>query len=221
VADNQAWNAESTEAAAGADGLPGEFTGKTWSRGFSAAPLPAGPTMPKVTTETAWPSTTIGQDQQGKLYVNLFLSAAKLKWWSYTLIYLMFEHPANVGYGLFTQDGKPKLAGTYLHSLTTILGDTASGFTPTGLSYSIASEPATVHDLVMQKSTGTYELAVWSDSPVGGGSKNITVDLGNTFSTVRLYDVTKGTAPVQVFTNVNSIFLNLTDHAVILDFARP
>jgi len=124
--------------------------------------------MPKVATETGWPSTNITQNQQGKLWVNVFLSAAK-KNWSHTFSYLMFDEPRaeNSGYGLFaaepslnTTTATPKLSGTYIHSMTTIVHDTTSAFTPIALNCSIPGESATVHDL-LQKSNGTYELAVW------------------------------------------------------------
>src|SRR5262252_5415240 len=116
--------------------------------------------------ETGWPSTNITQNQQGKLLVNVFLSAAK-KNWSHTFIFLMFDEPSagNSGYGLFaaepslnTTAATPKLSGTYIHNMTTILHDTTSSFTPIALNYSIPGELATVHDLLMQKSNGTYEL---------------------------------------------------------------
>ena len=51
----------------------------------------------------------------------------------------------------------------YLHNLTTILMDSGSLARPGQLNYSIRSQPATVHDMLLQKSNGTFELAVWSE----------------------------------------------------------
>ena len=227
IADNQAWYAESNAFAQGPwDGLEGEFIGQTWSKGFPAAPVSTGPNMPKVTTETGWPSTNITKDQQGKLLVNVFLSAAK-KNWSHTFIYLMFDEPSagNSGYGLFaaepslnTTTATPKLSGTYIHNMTTILHDTTSAFTPIALNCSIPGEPGTVHDLLMQKSNGTYELAVWGDQVIGK-SNLVTVNLGSTIPTVKVYDVTSGTTPIQVLHNVGSLPLTMTDHAFFIEFA--
>jgi hypothetical protein len=229
IADNQAWYAESNAFAQGPwDGLDGEFIGLTWSKGFPSAPLSAGPNMPKVTTETGWPSTNITQDQQGKLLVNLFLSAVKENW-SHTFIYLMFDEPSagSGGYGLFaaepslnTTTATPKLSGTYIHNMTTILHDTTSAFTPVAFKYSIPGEPATVHDLLIQKSDGIYELAVWGDQVIGKSATVIvTTNLGTTIPTVNVYDVTSGTTPIQVLHNVNSIPLTMTDHAFFIEFA--
>ena len=60
--------------------------------------------------------------------------------------------------------------------MTTILAD--KGTSATGrLDYSVVSEPATVHDLLLQKSDGTFELVVWDEKPAGG-SDDVVVDLG-------------------------------------------
>jgi hypothetical protein len=224
VQDNQAWYAESNGASQGSwDGVDGEFIGTTWREGFTAAALSKGPTLPKVTTETGWPTNgSITQDQQGKLFVNLYLSAMKLNW-SRTFIYMMFDEPGQGNYGLFASNASssspisPKLSATYIQTLTRILSDTTSEFKPVALDYFVAEEPATVHDLLIQKSNGTYELAVWDDRPVGEGSDEVTVNLGSSFPTVNLYDVTSGSIPIRTLSNVTSVPLTLTDHAIILE----
>ena len=158
--------------------------------------------------------------------VNVFLSAAK-KNWSHTFIYLMFDEPSagNSGYGLFapepslnTTTATQKLSGTYIHNMTTILHDTTSAFTPIALNCSIPGEPATGHDLLLQKSNGTYELAVWGDQVIGK-SNAVTVNLGSTIPTVKVHDVTSGATPIQVLHNVSSIPLTMTDHAFFIEFA--
>jgi hypothetical protein len=71
----------------------------------------------------------------------------------------------------------------------------------------------------MQKSNGTYELAVWDDRPTSEGSDNVTINLGNSFSTVNVYDVTSGTTPISTLNNTVSVPLNLTDHAMIVELS--
>jgi predicted small integral membrane protein len=220
IADNQAWNAESTVGGPW-DGLVGEYCNKTW-KGYAATPI-ASCTMPKVTTETGWPSTSITQDQQGKLITNVYLSAAKLGWQN-TFVYLLFDEPQanNAGWGFFSQsDGtanvRPKLLGTYIHNMTTILSDTSSKFTPGTVNYSVANEPNTVHDLLMEKSNGTYDLIIWGDQ-VPPKSANVIVHLGSSYPTVNLYDITSGTTPTRTLSNATSVPLTLTDHALIVEF---
>jgi hypothetical protein len=226
IEDNQAWNAEATGLSQGPwDGLDGEFLNDTWLRHFPASPYTAGPAMPKVTTETGWPTDgSITEDQQGKLFTNLFLSARKLNW-SYTFIYMMFDEAGQGNYGLFASnaDGTsgvtPKLSATYIHNMTAILGDTNSEFVPTALDYTIPDEPATVHDLLLEKSNGTYELAIWADQ-IDDERTNVTLDLGGTFVSVNLYDITVGTTPTAVLKQVKGLALSLTDHAIFLEFRR-
>jgi hypothetical protein len=225
IANNQAWLAESNAQAQGPwDGLDGEYLNSTWNGHFTAAPYASGPSMPKVTTETGWATDgSITQVQQGKLFVNVYLSAMKLGW-SHTFIYQMFDDPAhgNGDYGIFNQNASasstisPKPSATYIRTMTTILYGSTAQFTPTALAYSIPNEPATVHDLLMQKSDGTYELAVWGDQVTG--SSNVTVNLGARFKKVNVYDVVHGTQPLETFHNVSTISLSLSDHAVFLEF---
>ena len=220
IQDNQAWFAESDGASQGPwDGLDGEFLNQTWNMRFSAPVYLAGPLLRRVTTETGWPTDgSITSNQQGKLLVNLYLSAAKRNW-SYTFIYRMFDDTYDL-YGLFAHNPttlSPKLSATYIHNMTSILSDTSSGFTPAALGYSIPGEPATVHDLLLQKSDGTYELAVWGDQ-IAGESATVTVNLGGTLPTVNIYDVTSGTSPIRTLGNVSSVPLTLTDHAFFIEF---
>ena len=216
--DNQAWFAESDGASQGSwDGLDGEFLNQTWNMRFSASPYSAGPGLPRVTTETGWATDgSITPDQQGKLLVNLYLSAAKRNW-SYTFIYRMFDDTWAT-WGIYDLDHTtPKPAATYIHNMTSILSDTSSDFSPAALDYSIPGEPATVHDLLIQKSDGIYVLAVWGDQ-VAGESANVIINLGRTFPLVNVYDVTSGTIPIQTLNDISSVLLTLTDHAFFIEF---
>jgi hypothetical protein len=225
IGNNQAWFAESNAQGQGPwDGPDGEYLNSTWYGHFTASPYALGPSISKVTTETGWATDgSITQAQQAKLFVNVYLSAMKLGW-SHTFIYQMFDDPmhGNGYYGIFNQNASmtstisPKASANYIRTMTIVLHDSSSDFTPTALAYSIPNEPATVHDLLMQKSDGTYELAVWADQVTG--SNNMTVNLGARFTRVNVYDVVRGTRPVSVFHNASAISLSLSDHAVFLEF---
>jgi hypothetical protein len=227
VKDNQAWNAESTPSKGPWDGLQGEYCGNTWARHYTAVPITQC-TMPKVTTETGWPSTTISPDQQGKLITNLYLSAAKLGWRN-TFVYLLFDEPqaGNAGYGFFSQLSHPALVqpkplGTYTHNLTSILSDCTSTFDAGSVKYSIPGQPETVHDLLLEKANGMYDLVVWDDRPVGEATDHVTVNLGASYPRVKVYDITKGTRAIQNLANASSVPLILTDHAMIVELrSRP
>jgi hypothetical protein len=214
--DNQAWQAADPTLNGYWDGLYGEY-GRTWKRrfaGYSNAELEA---LPRVTTETGWDAPTIGEEQtQGTVLVNTYLAQFK-RGWRYTFIYELGEGEGGGGsQGLFHKDWTPKLAATYIHNLTSILADDFSDATSPGrLKYSIPNQPFVVHDLLLHRSDGVLQLVVWGERV--SGANDITVDLGGTRETVKIYDVTVGKVPVRTLTNVTNVPLTITDHAMILE----
>jgi len=215
-ADNQAWDAEDPTLDSHWDGLYVEYGYTWWSPGYPGYSDTQLLTLPRVTTETGWTtsgaSDSISLDQQGKLFLNLYLTAYK-RGWSNTFIYYLHDTSSQGYWGLFDTNYNAKDSGTYLHNMTTVLADTTS-FTPGLLNYTIPSEPSTVHDLLIQKSNGTYYLAVWDDRPVGEGTDNVTINLGGTYS-VNEYDPTVGTSATNLG-SVSSVTVSLSDHPIIL-----
>jgi hypothetical protein len=176
--------------------------------------------VPKVTTETGWDSVANpgGERVQGIVLVNTFLSQFA-RGFRYTFIYELVDGQGSIGnQGLFNADFTAKDAATYIHNLTTILADSGALASPGQLNYSIPSEPATVHDLLLQKSNGAFELAVWGEQV--SGTNAVTVNLGGTHGTVNVYDVTSGTTATQALTGVSSVPLVLSDHAMIVEIIK-
>ena len=147
-------------------------------------------------------------------FLNVYMAQFK-RGWSYTFIYQMVDNQGgdSAGTGIFHTNNTPKLAATYIHNLTTILADNSS-FTPGALNYSIPSEPATVHDLLLQKSNGTFYLAVWDERSTGIMDP-VTV-IWRSHASVTVYDPTVGTTAVRTLSNVSSVGLTLSDHPLIL-----
>jgi hypothetical protein len=217
LSDNVCWNATDPTLNGDWDGLYVEY-GSTWRgkfKGYSNAELQ---TLPRVSTETGWTTSggtgSITEEQQARLFLNLYLSGFK-RGWSYTFIYMLRDDPVQGYWGLFDTSYNPKKSGTYLHNLTAILADAGTG-TPTRLDYSIPTKPPAVHDLLLQKSQGTFDLVVWDERP-SGGTDDVTVNLGRTFATVKVYDPTTGTAPTQTLSSVASVTVTLTDHPVVIE----
>lgn len=214
--NNQAWRAAAPTSNMCWDGLFGEY-GRTWRRGFpgyTGAQLSA---VPRVTTETGWDSVSNpgGEAVQGKVLVNTYL-AQYARGWSYTFIYELGDGEGGGGnQGLFHRDWSPKPAATYIHNLTSILADTGTLASTRALSYSIANAPVTMHDLLMQKSSGAFDLVVWGERVQG--SNDVVVSFGSPHAVVNVYDVTSGTTPVWTFANVSSVPLTLSDHAVVVE----
>jgi hypothetical protein len=228
--DNIAWQAEDPTLNGEWDGLYVEY-GHTWSgkgfRGYSKAELEA---LPRVTTETGWTTRSpkpaadakdtkdegIPEADQGKLFLNLYLDAVK-RGWSCTVIYMLHDSVGQSSWGFVHHDYSHKPSAVYLHNMTTILADKSSAFTPGKVNYSIPAKPATVHDMLMQKSDGTFELAVWGER--AKGSDDVIVNLGAAYPSVKVYDPTVGVEPTQTLSNVNSVPLTLSDHPVIIELA--
>ncbi len=219
--DNQAWNAADPTLRSMWDGLAVEY-GVTWANnypGYTNAQLPS---VPRVTTETGWGTVgpkSLTELQQGKLLLNVYLAQFK-RGWSYTFIYQMrdTEGGDTSGLGIFHSDSTPKPAATYIHNLTAILADTNT-MAPGSLNYSIPNETVTVHDLLLQRSDGTFYLVVW-DERASGVMDNVTVNLGGSHASVNVYDPTNGTSAVQMLSNVSSVPLTLSDHPLILAISK-
>jgi hypothetical protein len=222
--DNTTWNASDPTLNGDWDGPYVEY-GHTWHGGFSGYPTADLVTLPKVTTETGWLTTGTGaitEEQQARVFLNLYLAAFK-RGFSYTFVYMLRDDPVQGYWGLFDTSYNPKTSGTYLHNLTTILADTGSPRAPGKLDYSIASEPATVHDLLLQKSDGTFDLVVWDEraarssaSGTPSATDSVTIALGTSRASVVLYDPTTGVAPTSTLHDVTSVPLTLSDHPVVL-----
>ncbi len=219
LADNKTWNAADPTSACKVDGLFGNY-GKTWAkhfRGYSESELL---TLPRVTTETGCTvDKTITEEIQALNLLTMYLDQFK-RGWSHTAVYLLRDRTdegGNQSFGFFKADYKPRKAAGYLHNFTTILSDPDVLAKPGQLNYSIAEQPATMHDMLLQKSDGTFELIVWNERVKG--SDDVTVQLGATFPTVKVYDPTIGIEPVRTLAGVDRLKLTLSDHPLIIAIA--
>jgi hypothetical protein len=219
VVDNTAWGAEDPALNGRWDGMHVEYGHTWWSPGYQGYSDSQLLTLPRVTTETGWQTQgkeAISEEQQARLFLNLYLAAFKRNW-SYTFIYMLRDDPGQGSWGLFHADWTPKRSAVCLHNLTMILADTSpiKSASKKALNYSIVDEPATVHDLLLQKSGGLFELAVWGES--AKRFNNITVTLPGGVTAVSIYDPTVGVAPNQTLKNVSSIQFHMTDHPIIIE----
>ena len=220
--DNKTWNAADPNPACKVDGLYGEY-GVTWARhfpGYSAADLL---TLPRVTTETGCTiEGPVTEEIHALNLLSLYLDQFK-RGWSYTAVYLLrdrVDEGGNQQFGFYKPDYTPRKAAVYLHNLTTILADNGSALKPKQpgkLNYSIANQPATVHDLLLQKSDGAFALVVWSERVQGANS--ITVNLAGANALIKVYDPTLGTSATQTLRNTDSVPLTLSNHPLILEIS--
>jgi hypothetical protein len=135
-------------------------------------------------------------------------------------------------FGLFRADGTPKPAATAIHNLTTILADAGTGAVPLGsLDYTVNWLPWSASTLLLEKSDGTFELVIWNGrAPVYENGAAVTVPtstvnvtLGQTASSIRLFDPLMGTGAISSLQNASSVTFDLTSDPIIIEmkFAPP
>jgi hypothetical protein len=203
------------------------------------------PGKPVVFTETGY--FTAYQDNSGwggtdeatqaKNTLNLLADAYKLGV-AQTYLYELMEGVANPSatdientFGLFRADGTPKPVATAIHNLTTVLADPAQNaltFTLGTLNYSISNLPSTGNSLLLEKASGVFDLMVWNEAPdwnlsthsaISVAPTNAVVNLGATYSTVKIFDPLQGSTAIKTLNNVSSVTLGLTDHPMIIEVA--
>lgn len=214
--DNQTWNAADPTSLCKVDGLFGNY-GKTWRAHFAGYSPEELASLPRVTTETgAVIDGQLTEEKQARLYLNLYLAQYK-RGWRYTAIYLLrdrSDESGNQQFGFYTPDYTPRKAAAYLHNLTRILADGQELEHPGKLEYTIPNQPETVHDLLLQKSDGTFNLIIWGEKV--SGTDNMVVNFGSKFSHIHIYDPTAGEEPINILNHTNEVTLSLSDHPVIL-----
>jgi hypothetical protein len=216
LADNKTWNAADPTSACKVDGLYGNY-GVTWAKHFRGHSEVELLKLPRVTTETG---CTIGgpitEEVQALNLLSMYLDQFK-RGWSHTAVYLLRDRTdegGNQTFGFFKRDYTPRKAAVYLQNLTTILADKDVLTRPGELKYSLSEQPPTMHEMLLQRSDGTFMLVIWNERLTG--SDEVTVQLGGAHAGVQVYDPTVGTTPVQTHDKVESVTLTLTNHPVIL-----
>ena len=202
--------------------LPRELSGTPHSAGY-------------VVTELGYDTKSNAPDIQAKYMLDGLLDAY-LAGASATYLYELLDDRADPGltdvedhFGIFNADGTPKPAATAIHNLTSLLADrgaTAGSFTPGALGYMVTGLPATGSSLMLAKSDGSFDLAVWAEPQIRASSTSaaevaaplipVTVTFDRTEASVLVYDPLLGIAPIASYGNVRSVLLGITDHPLIV-----
>ena len=139
---------------------------------------------------------------------------------------------SNIGWTSDEMDaGTATPLGIYAHNIFTILADNSSNFTPTNLpSLTVGTNscpadntipgtfPHTCYSQLMEKSNGTYELAIWGESWSAETTTSVAVNLGAAYSTVSVYDPTLASTPQQTFSNTQNLSVQINDHPIFVEF---
>ena len=194
-----------------------------------------------VYTETGYSSNggtagAVSPDVQAKYTLDLLLDDARqgiAETDLYELLdaYAPGSRQGDAGYGLFDATGAAKPVAVALHNLNAILADTgaqAERFVPAPLSYTLAGQDSTTSSLLLQKSDGTYILAIWDEQPIWNAANGtqivpighqVTLSLAGTGDrAIALHDPMSGEQAVATVTGTTATF-TLSDHAVLLSIS--
>ena len=212
-----------------------------YALGLASIATPSDPTVITETNYTSAPNITgsVSNAVQASYDLDLLMDATKDGVAATYLYELLDEAPDpndtnnELHYGLFNSDGTPKPAATGIHNLLQILGDSganASSFTTGALGYSVTGLPASGDSLLLEKSTGAYDLAVWAEpeiwnvstgSAIAATPRAVTVSFSTTQAEVKIFDPLLGTTAIADDKNVSSITLSVTDHPLIIEVEPP
>ncbi len=188
----------------------GQYTDTVMERLNTLAKLAAA-SRPVITTEIGWDMNKFSATDVARFSLQAVLDGIE-NGNPKTYFYSLYDSGAGK-YGLMNADGTPRASGQTIHNLTTILADTGTPQNGT-LTYGLTGANANDHKLLMQKSNGIFELALWNEKDA---AHTITVNLGSAAQTVRIYQPLNGTAPIATYSNTSNISVTIPTSPIIVE----
>jgi hypothetical protein len=164
------------------------------------------------TSEFGYDTSAVDQTQVAKWLLDGALDGMK-DGDAKTYFYALFDDMSG-NFGLMNPDGSPRPGGEAVHNLTTLLQDSGGSFGPGMLDYTLDNTISGDNSLLMQKSDGSYWLAIWNESD---GGHTVTLNLASTASNVQVFDPLTGTSAVQSFGSTGSAQIWVPDHPVLVE----
>jgi len=129
-------------------------------------------------------------------------------------------------YGLIHYDWTYKPAAVALKNVFHILADSGDSFNPGSVDFALTGNTTNVHWSLLQKRDGSYYLSLWQevnsfdlntkkDITNPSVAINVTIN-GGGFSGAQLYRPLQGDQPIQNFTSLQNIALQVPDEVLIL-----
>ena len=132
-------------------------------------------------------------------------------------------------WGLIRSNGSEKPAFTALKNLISELNDFAEPASLQPLTYSLDTQTAALHHLLLQKSNGEFFLILWQEVPSYDtrNQKDITVPplpvtltLDHQARNMTTYEPAVQAQPLQVYSNVTTAFLDVPDHPLVVQITQ-
>jgi hypothetical protein len=131
-------------------------------------------------------------------------------------------------WGIFNNDGTPKLAASYLRNFLAVVSDGKTNATETTkakLDVTITGMPNPTDSLLTAKRNGILDLILWDDQRLSDEKGNaikptaaaIHIKFGKAFSKVRIFDPAKSAEPMSSFSNAFSVDLQLEGSPLVVE----
>ena len=216
--DNVAWRAAALTQSPPFGGSWYNQHVKTWRRKYAGYTQVQSAGVPKVSTETGWRTdgTPEGDDLQARMIANIYL-ANFAQGWRQTFMYEAQDH-SETGWGLYRAGAVwgPRPSADAMHRLTAWLQDSDNVFSPAGANIVFPNSSPYVHAVLLQKSTGEFELIVWGEK--ASGTVNQEIQLGAMYSRVRVYDPV--TDAIEYDSATSSVTLTLGLGLKVIEFGN-
>lgn len=163
--------------------------------------------QPVITTEIGWDRD--GAEAPEVLQAVLDgIKAGDVKMYFYALF-----NDSSGKYGLMNDNASPKPAGKALHDFTTLLADRGGSFKPGALSYTLTGERSADRTLLMQKSDGSFWLALWDER---AGSHEVTLHLAAPASQIEAFNPVTSTTAIATANNTDSLTVQVAHDPLLI-----
>lgn len=193
---------------------------------------------PIIVTETGWHNAndssgqpSVPQDVEAKytprLYLEYFNNPAIERTFRYELIDQgTNKNRRKENWGLLNNDGSPQPAFNALRNLIDLTEDPgAKKFTPGKFDYKLSGDLENVHQTLLQKSNGEFNLILWQDAK-GYDTKSkkkifvpdnkVTLDLNTSVKSAKTYLPLNSIKATGSYSNPKSFNLSVPDHPLVI-----
>ena len=136
-------------------------------------------------------------------------------------------------FALLNNDGSPRLQFTALKNFIQLFKDPGASFTPGTLAYTLGGTLTSINQMLFQKRTGTFYLALWQGVPsstvttsdsgvrdIEPARRPITLNLGMPMKSATVYEPAFSANAVQRYANssgLTSFSLHVPDHLQVIE----
>lgn len=132
-------------------------------------------------------------------------------------------------FGMVHRDGTPKQSFYAMKNLIGLLADQGKSFKPGMLPYSLSGDVTNLHQLLLQKRDGSYQLILWLDtksydlsshSNVSAPQQSVNLDLPAMFASATTYLPVTSATVTNHYTRPEHLTLNISDQPLVIALRR-